>query len=98
MEPLMLQLRMPTYGPEYPRCWVEDKKIHVFTASEYAHRILPCVHLSRLNELVARLVTEDVTEEILGHINKHLLGQDNPITKSDLGLEGQLTREYFVYQ
>jgi hypothetical protein len=96
-QPIALQAKMPSYGPVNPNCWVEHGMIHVFTASEYAHRLLR-FELSTLNELIARLDTEDVTDEILEHINKHMLGQDTPITREQLGLEGQLTEAHFVFE
>jgi len=96
-QPIPLEARMPTYGPVNPYCWVEHRMIHVFTASEYAHRLFR-FELSTLNELIARLDVEDVTDEILEHINKNMLGQDTPITREQLGLEGQLTEAHFVFE
>ena len=97
MEPPKLNLSgpMPTYGPVYPWCMFEDGKIHVSTESEYIHRHGGFA-VSTLIQLIARLETEDVTDEILKYINEHMFGK---LTRELLGLKDGdcLTADMFVF-
>ena len=97
MEPPKLYLSgtMPSYGPRRPWCALDGTRITVNKETEWMHRHLD-FSVSTLNELIARLETEDVTDQILKHINEQMYGE---LTRELLGLKDgeRLTADRFIF-
>jgi hypothetical protein len=97
MEPPKLDLSgtMPSYGPRRPWCELDGTNVNVHRETEWMHRHLD-FSVSTLNELIARLETEDVTDQILKHINEQMYGE---LTRELLGLKDgeRLTADRFIF-